>query len=220
MDRGTGESRHRATRRCWEFRGQSHCHRSWVLVQEKADQVTAPVDELGKKLVREGVIALVSLLSVIVALWLFVLRILRLPDVLTFQERKELWRHRGGFGGNCYGRVVAPCYHCPPQGEPVSFYGSEDHNLDMVEQQILEHLKRICGGNPTIQDSLALIGVDSVGMAELTFDIEKQFSIQVDDSVLDVETVPSWLNMFALDKPAHHETKGCLPSERIPFLFF
>ncbi len=59
----------------------------------------------------------------------------------------------------------------------------------MVEQQILEHLKRICGGNPTIQDSLALIGVDSVGMAELTFDIEKQFSIQVDDSVLDVETV-------------------------------
>ena len=61
--------------------------------------------------------------------------------------------------------------------------------MDAIEQQVIENLKRICGGSPTPQDSLALLGIDSVGMAELTFDLEKQFSIQVDDGVLDIETV-------------------------------
>ncbi len=49
-----------------------------------------------------------------------------------------------------------------------------------------------------MRDSLALIGVDSVGMAELTFDIEKQFSIQVDDTVLDVETVAELVDYVRL----------------------
>ena len=31
--------------------------------------------------------------------------------------------------------------------------------------------------------------VDSVGMAELTFDIEKEFKIHVDDGVLEIDTV-------------------------------
>ncbi|MCU0721103.1 MAG: acyl carrier protein [Pirellula sp.] len=42
---------------------------------------------------------------------------------------------------------------------------------------------------PSPDDSLALIGVDSVAMAELTFELEKRFSIQIDDDVLDVDTI-------------------------------
>ena len=61
--------------------------------------------------------------------------------------------------------------------------------MDAVERVLLEKLTALFGGQPKLNDSLTLLGVDSVGMAELTFDIEKQFGIHVDDSVLDVDTV-------------------------------
>lgn len=62
-------------------------------------------------------------------------------------------------------------------------------SMDVVEQEIIDYLRQACGGNPRPSDSLAMIGIDSVGMAELTFELEKRFSIRVDDDVLDVETV-------------------------------
>jgi acyl carrier protein len=34
-----------------------------------------------------------------------------------------------------------------------------------------------------------MIGIDSVAMAELTFELEKRFSIKIDDDILDVDTV-------------------------------
>jgi len=52
----------------------------WVLVQERADSVTAPVASMVSKLVREGMIALLTLLSVISVLWVVVLWVMRLPD--------------------------------------------------------------------------------------------------------------------------------------------
>jgi len=61
--------------------------------------------------------------------------------------------------------------------------------MDVIEQEIVDYLRNTCGGNPRTSDSLALIGIDSVGMAELTFELEKRFAIRVDDDVLDVETV-------------------------------
>ncbi len=62
-------------------------------------------------------------------------------------------------------------------------------NLEVAESKIIEYLKKIVGGNPKPEDSLAMIGVDSVAMAELTFELEKQFSIQIDDDILDVDTI-------------------------------
>ena len=55
--------------------------------------------------------------------------------------------------------------------------------------QILTYLKKICGGTPKGNDSLSLIGIDSVAMAELTFELEKRFSIRIDDDILDIDTV-------------------------------
>ena len=74
---------------------------------------------------------------------------------------------------------VAASQKCAQKGCPV----------DTIESVLLEKLAALFGGQPKLDDSLRLLGVDSVGMAELTFDIEKQFGIQVDDSVLDVDTV-------------------------------
>ena len=34
-----------------------------------------------------------------------------------------------------------------------------------------------------------MIGIDSVAMAELTFELEKRFAIKIDDDILDVDSV-------------------------------
>lgn len=61
--------------------------------------------------------------------------------------------------------------------------------MSTIEDVLLEKLSNKFGGSPNLDDSLLMVGVDSVGMAELTFEIEKEFAIQVDDAVLDVDTV-------------------------------
>lgn len=61
--------------------------------------------------------------------------------------------------------------------------------MDTIESELLKKITALFGGQPKLADSLMMVGVDSVGMAELTFDIEKHFGIRVDDSVLDVDTV-------------------------------
>lgn len=49
----------------------------WVLVQERADLVTNPVQRLGERLRLEGIVALLSFLAVLLTLWLAVFRMLR-----------------------------------------------------------------------------------------------------------------------------------------------
>ncbi len=61
--------------------------------------------------------------------------------------------------------------------------------MDSLEQYLLDQLQEKFGGQPALTDSLLMMGVDSVGMAELTFEIEKEFGIRVDDEVLSVDTV-------------------------------
>ncbi|MFM8173652.1 MAG: acyl carrier protein [Pirellulaceae bacterium] len=69
-----------------------------------------------------------------------------------------------------------------------SFSGAAK-GMEAIETQILDRIRNQCGGQPKLDDSLAMLGIDSVGMAELTFDLEKQFAIKLGDDVLDVETI-------------------------------
>ena len=62
-------------------------------------------------------------------------------------------------------------------------------DFQSVQTQIFEYLRKVCGGSPKGNDSLAMIGIDSVAMAELTFELEKRFSIKIDDDILDVDSV-------------------------------
>jgi acyl carrier protein len=76
--------------------------------------------------------------------------------------------------------------------------------MDSNEEQstrkdIFEYLKKVCGVAPKGSDSLAMIGVDSVAMAELTFELEKQFAIKIDDDILDVDTVDD-LVRYVIDR--------------------
>jgi len=68
------------TRRVSETRERKQSTDLWVLVQERADSITAPVAEMGSKLISEGLKALLALVSVISLLWVVVLWVMRLPD--------------------------------------------------------------------------------------------------------------------------------------------
>ncbi len=61
--------------------------------------------------------------------------------------------------------------------------------LQSTKTQIIDYLRKVCGGSPQGNDSLAMIGIDSVAMAELTFELEKRFAIKIDDDILDVDSV-------------------------------
>jgi len=61
--------------------------------------------------------------------------------------------------------------------------------VDSLEDSLVNHLHVKFGIRPKLEDSLAMLGVDSVSMAELTFDIEKQYSIAIDDAMMYVDTV-------------------------------
>jgi acyl carrier protein len=63
------------------------------------------------------------------------------------------------------------------------------HTFESTQAVILSYLEKVCGNMPQMSDSLRLIGIDSVAMAEMTFDFEKQFSFKVTDEILEVETV-------------------------------
>lgn len=71
-----------------------------------------------------------------------------------------------------------------------------------IRLQIFEYLKKVCGGSPRGNDSLAMIGIDSVAMAELTFELEKRFAIKIDDDILDVDTVDELIQYVTTRKTA------------------
>ncbi len=61
-------------------------------------------------------------------------------------------------------------------------------SVEEIQAQIFEYLSKVCGATPKPNDSLAMLGIDSVAMAEITFELEKRFAIRIDDDVLDVAT--------------------------------
>ena len=74
--------------------------------------------------------------------------------------------------------------------------------LQSTQTQIIEYLRKVCGGSPQGKDSLAMIGIDSVAMAELTFELEKRFAIKIDDDILDVDSVDELVQYVVSRKTA------------------
>lgn len=66
--------------------------------------------------------------------------------------------------------------------------------VDSLEDSLINHLHEKFGTRPSRDDSLAMLGVDSVSMAELTYDIEKRYGIKVDDSMMYVDTVENLID--------------------------
>lgn len=63
-----------------------------------------------------------------------------------------------------------------------------------IESKLLGILKNKFGGDPQLSDGLVFIGVDSIGMAELTLDLESEFAVTVNEALADVETVQELAN--------------------------
>lgn len=61
--------------------------------------------------------------------------------------------------------------------------------MESIEEKLRDMLAEKFGIRPELTDGLAYIGVDSVGMAELTVDIEKDFGISVGEDIVHTETV-------------------------------
>ncbi len=90
---------------------------------------------------------------------------------------------------------------CCGKCRPVKSYPSSDSlngdqlinrietSVETIEEKLIVRLREKFGGDPKAADSLALIGVDSIGMAELTLELESEFGIAIDEDVVDVETV-------------------------------
>jgi acyl carrier protein len=62
-------------------------------------------------------------------------------------------------------------------------------SYEETQRKVVEYLSKVCAAPPELTDSLAIIGIDSVAMAEMTFEFEKRFGIRIDDEILDVDTV-------------------------------
>ncbi len=78
------------TRRISDTQKRKQTTNLWVLVQERADSVTAPVAGMVEKLIKEGFFALIALLGVICTLWVVVLWVMRLPDSFAAAVRSRL----------------------------------------------------------------------------------------------------------------------------------
>lgn len=61
--------------------------------------------------------------------------------------------------------------------------------MDAIEEKLLANFEEKFGSRPELDDGLAFLGVDSVGMAELTIEIERDFQVKVDDQIVQVDTV-------------------------------
>ena len=61
--------------------------------------------------------------------------------------------------------------------------------MESIEEKLIAQLTEKFGTRPKPSDGLAFIGVDSIGMAELTVEIERDFGISVQEDIVDVDTV-------------------------------
>lgn len=76
--------------------------------------------------------------------------------------------------------------------------------MDAIEDSLINYLQKKFGIRPSLDDSLAMLGVDSVSMAELTFDIEKMYGITVDE-MMSVDTVGDLLEYIRKRQETHAE---------------
>lgn len=77
--------------------------------------------------------------------------------------------------------------------------------MKSIEETLLDRLEAKFGSRPQLSDGLAFLGIDSVGMAELTFELEDQFNVRVGDDIIHVDTVQDLANYIRERQAVQHE---------------
>ncbi len=65
--------------------------------------------------------------------------------------------------------------------------------MNIIEARLFQLIEQKTGVRPTAHLSFATLEIDSLGMAELTCEIEKAFGIRITDDVADVTNVAELL---------------------------
>ena len=60
--------------------------------------------------------------------------------------------------------------------------------MSQIHNELTKLIESKTGVVPQLDDTLDIMMIDSLAMAELTVDIEKAFDIRIDDDVLDVQS--------------------------------
>ncbi len=61
--------------------------------------------------------------------------------------------------------------------------------MDQIHKKLAELLRIKTGVQPTGEQPLAALHIDSLAMAEITLEVEGTFGIKIDEDILDVVTV-------------------------------
>ena len=61
--------------------------------------------------------------------------------------------------------------------------------MNSHQAQVLELIAGKTGTQPTLSDRIDQLGIDSLAMAEIIYDLESTFQIRTDDKLLDLETL-------------------------------
>ena len=74
---------------------------------------------------------------------------------------------------------------------------SHDTDRTHIERVILDLLRAKLGGQPRREDTLGLLNVDSVALAELSLEIEETLHVRMDEGVLEAVTVGEMIDYVA-----------------------
>ena len=77
--------------------------------------------------------------------------------------------------------------------------------MNSVEERILEIVRSKTDRPPTSMDTLDDLGIDSLAMAELIYEIETHFGIKSDDDLLELTTIRELCQYVNERMAAHSE---------------
>lgn len=75
--------------------------------------------------------------------------------------------------------------------------------MNSIEAKILEIVAAKTERTPTVADTLDSLGIDSLAMAELIYEVESHFEIESDDDLLDLSTLQELCQYVIERKKAH-----------------
>ena len=86
--------------------------------------------------------------------------------------------------------------------------------VDSLQQEVVDMVARRLAGPVAPDDSFALLGIDSVGMAEISFDLERQHEIRIGEDIVCCQTVGDLIEYVRERKAAGREPRSANP--RLP----
>lgn len=83
-----------------------------------------------------------------------------------------------------------------------SVFPPEHPEMNPLQAQIVELIARRTGTKPALTDRIDRLGIDSLAMAEMIYDLESTFQIRTDDELLDLATLEELCLYIEARKPS------------------